>query len=57
MTQDPIVDEIHKIREKMLSECDGDIDKLMDQLKEREREEENSVISLDEFQNQPSLAH
>lgn len=57
MTQDPIVNEIHKIREKMLSECDGDIDKLMDRLKEREREEENSVISLDEFRNQPSLSH
>ena len=30
MTRDPIVEEIHRVRKKMLEECGGDFDKLFD---------------------------
>ena len=42
--EDPIVAEIHKVREKLLAECGGDLDKLMDRLASREREEGSRVI-------------
>lgn len=45
MSQDPIVDEIHKVREKLLEECGGDLDKLMDRLAFREREDGSRVIA------------
>lgn len=33
MIQDPIVEEVYKVREKMLSECGGDLHKLVEQQK------------------------
>jgi len=32
MLNDPIVEEIHRIRDKMLAECGGDMEKYMDRL-------------------------
>jgi hypothetical protein len=46
MNTDPIVEEIHQIREKMLEECGGDIEKLMDRLKLRESKDKNRLVSL-----------
>jgi len=36
MWTDPVVDEIHKIREKMLAEVDGDTAKLMHKIRENQ---------------------
>lgn len=44
MTNDPIVDEVHRVREKLLAECDGDLDKLMNRLGKRESEERSPVV-------------
>jgi hypothetical protein len=41
---DPFVDEVHEIREKLLKECDGDLDKLMDRLQLREQENHSRVV-------------
>ena len=38
MISDPIVDEIHRIREKLLEKSGGDLDKYMDRLKELEKQ-------------------
>ena len=46
MERDPIVEEIHKIREKILDECDGDIEKVMDRLKARESKDKARIIKL-----------
>ena len=43
--KDPIVEEIHRIREKILSECDNDIEKFMDRLKARELKDKDRVVS------------
>ena len=32
MHKDPIVQEVHQIREKLLAECGGDLRKLMDRM-------------------------
>jgi ribosomal 50S subunit-associated protein YjgA (DUF615 family) len=45
MKNDPIVDEIHKVRAKMLDACDGNLEKLMDQFKEAEGHDKNRVVS------------
>ncbi len=44
MQNDPIVDEIHKVRAKRLAECDGSLDKYMDRLLRAETEEEHPLI-------------
>jgi hypothetical protein len=44
MIDDPIVEEIHKIREKLLEKCGGSLDKLMDRLQAREEEDRSRVV-------------
>lgn len=41
---DPFVDEVHEIREKLLRECDGDLEKLMDSLQLKEQEDRSRVV-------------
>ena len=41
---DPVVAEIHAIREQMLAECGGDYQKFMEQLRERQRGSGRKVI-------------
>lgn len=45
MKKDPIVEEVHRVREKILDECGGNIEKLMDKLKARERNHKPRLIS------------
>jgi len=45
MINDPLVEEIHRIREKLLDECGGDLEKLMDRLKAREAEDCSRMVS------------
>jgi len=42
---DPIVAEIHRTREKLLQECGGDIEKLMDRLASHEETDRSRVLS------------
>jgi hypothetical protein len=41
---DPIVAEIHRTREKLLQECEGDMEKLMDRLVSREETDRTRVL-------------
>ena len=41
---DPVVAEIHAIREKMLADCDGDHQKLMQQVRVRQNASERKII-------------
>ena len=43
--EDPVVAEIHAIRAKMLADCDGDHQKLMQQVRERQRASGRRIIS------------
>lgn len=49
MMKDPIVEEVHRIREKMLAECDGDLDKLLDRIKEAESRDRDRLVSRDQM--------
>ena len=45
MKRDPIVEEIHQTRQKLLKECGGDLDQLMDRLKVAEIQDRDRVVS------------
>jgi len=38
MTENPIVEEVHRIREQLLAECGGDLKKFMDGVRQRTEE-------------------
>jgi hypothetical protein len=49
MTENPIVEEIHRIREQMLADCGGDMQTLVDCIRKREEESARAgrkVVSL-----------
>ena len=46
MKHDPIMEEIHQVRQKMLAECNGNLDELLHRLQEAERLDGDRVVSL-----------
>jgi len=44
MISDPIVEEIHKIRERLLAECGGDLEVFLQRLKAREAEDAHQLV-------------
>ena len=49
MNEDPVVEEIHRIREKMLEDCGGDLERLMDRMKNHESRHKDRLISPKDF--------
>lgn len=45
MKRDPIVEEIHQTRQKLMEECGGDLNQLMDRLKAAEIQDRSRVVS------------
>lgn len=45
MKRDPIVEEIHQIRQKLLEECNGDLNQLMARYKAAEIQDRSRVVS------------
>lgn len=43
--EDPFVEEVYEVRERLLQECGGDLERLMDRLKAREEEDRSRVTS------------
>ena len=43
--EDPVVAEIHAIRAKMLADCGGDHEKLMQQVRERQKTSGRKIIA------------
>ncbi len=43
--EDPVVAEIHAIRAKMLADCDGDHQKLMQQVRQRQGSSRRKIIA------------
>jgi hypothetical protein len=44
MNEDPIVDEVHRTRARLLAECGGDLDQLMDRLQRQEEADRSRMI-------------
>jgi hypothetical protein len=47
MTCDPIVEEMHQARQKLLEECNGDLDRLLDRFSTAEAEHGDRVVTLE----------
>ena len=45
MNRDPIVEEVHQTRQKLLDECGGDLDRLLDRLKASEKQDRGYRVS------------
>jgi hypothetical protein len=56
MTRDPIVEEIHEIRRKMLAECGGDFDKLFERLMAAQKKRKGRLVSKPPGRKQRSVA-
>ena len=55
MKKDPIVEEIHKIREQILLDCGNDIEKLMDRLKDRESKDKDRLVSKEMIKRETQI--
>jgi hypothetical protein len=51
MKHDPIVEEIHQIRQKILEACHGELDQLLDRLQAAETQDHSRVVSWEAFQD------
>jgi hypothetical protein len=49
MYRDPIVEEVHRIRERMWDECGGDLDGLIEYLRAGEAQHQDRIISKEEL--------
>ena len=50
MKYDPIVEEIHQIREKILDDYDGDLEKWMNRLKIAEKNDQKHIVNTETLQ-------
>ena len=48
MIDDPIVEEIHRTRDRMLAECEGDFEKYMDRLREAQEQDCDRLLTKEE---------
>jgi len=52
MIRDPIVEEIHQVRERLWEECGGDFNRYLARLRERTAVEPGRIVTLEERRNQ-----
>ena len=50
MKHDPIMEEIRQVRQKMLAECNGNLDELLHRLQKAELLDGDRVVSLEAVQ-------
>ncbi len=55
MKHDPIVEEIHQIREKILSDHDGDLERWMNHLKAAEKKDYMRIITIETLHDKDHL--
>ena len=53
MNNDPIVEEIHQVRGRLLAECNGDLDQLLDRYKQSE--DHDRVVTLRDVEERRQL--
>lgn len=47
MKNDPIVDEVRRVRAELFEACENDLDKLLDSYQQAEEKDQKRVVSLD----------
>ena len=51
---DPIVQEVHETRQRILAECDGDLERLIARLKAAESKDKDRLVALEDVQRRAS---
>ena len=49
MDRDPIVEEVHRVRERMWDDCGGSLDRLIEFMRAGEAEHRDRIISSEEL--------
>ena len=55
MKHDPIVEEIHQIRERILGDCDGDLERWLNRLKAAEKKDQRHIVNIETLQEKDNL--
>jgi len=50
MIDDPIVQEIHETRRRIMAECGDDLERLMDRLKAAESQDRHRLVTKEDLQ-------
>ena len=50
MKNDPIVEEVHRVREKMWDECGGNLDRLIESLRASEKLHPERVVTREDLE-------
>ena len=50
MIDDPIVEEVHQIRQRIFAECDGDLDRLIARLKAADSDNRGHHVTIEDVQ-------
>jgi len=56
MKDDPVVDEVRQIRQKIFAACDHDLEKLMDLYQQAESSDQDRVVSLETLRTRLAIA-
>jgi hypothetical protein len=56
MNPDPIVAELHQIRQRILEECGGDLDRLLDRWQAAEAQDQHRLVSAERSQGRRQRA-
>lgn len=57
MMRDPIVEEIHRIRERMWEEAGGDLDRLIEALRATEAQHRDRIVRPEKLHRMPEAEH
>lgn len=53
---DPIVNEVRATRRRILEECDGDLDRLIERLKAAESRDRDRLVTIDDIRKRAPKA-
>jgi len=56
MINDPLVEEIHQVRAKLLADCQGHLDELLDRYKSSEDQDRGRLVTLKEVRERRQAA-
>ncbi|HVC97136.1 MAG TPA: hypothetical protein VND64_25885 [Pirellulales bacterium] len=57
MNRDPIVDEVRQARQKILDDCGGDLEGLLNRLKAAEGQDRERMVSIESVRKQSGREH
>ena len=57
MIKDPIIEEVYRVRQKLMEECNGDLNELLKRLKSEELQDQHRVVSMVEVKSSKKMEY